>query len=93
MTTGFWAPLIMWTTQHALYPLLRIHRANELAALKARGLGCAAQGTFRTHLASKVNMFGEFAACGAYVVRFSGSPEDVDCRACKRLIRKAQDTP
>lgn len=86
---GFWNPLIAWLIQRATYPATVRYRRREVTAIREKGAGCAADGVFRIHLSSAVDWLGGFAACGAYVERLGGRRSSVTCRACKRIMRRA----
>lgn len=87
---GFWNPLISWTWALVLFPWTIRYRRREVAAIREKGAGCAADGVFRIHLSSAVDWLGGFAACGAYVERLGGRRSSVTCRACKRIMRRAE---
>lgn len=87
---GFWTPFIAWLIQRAAFPMTLRYRRRETAALREEGnAGPAADGVFRIHLSSPRDWLSNSAACGAYVESIGGRSTTVTCRACKRIMRRA----
>jgi hypothetical protein len=89
---GFWYPFIAWLFPHLVVPWrLARYRRREVEAIRANGVRGAADGVFRTHYTSRVYSVLDFRTiCGAATSSFGGSPDDVNCHACLRIVRRAK---
>lgn len=85
--TPIWYASTLWVIKYAMwFPWVRRNRRDAMDRLRKKPGYLAGDGAWKVH--AVFDTFRFQGVCQQPVGSVGGSREDVDCRACKRILRK-----